>query len=122
MDNELLYCGIENLTHWFYTSFYLSIILSLEAKVTSQFFQELCELESSNMENICRMNNHGIVGLRFRVMAFIFMPPTSKKLRGNIGLCLSIRLSVCPFVHLSVYLSVTLFGSLETQEPLMLEF
>ena len=43
----------------------------------------------------------------------VFMPPTSKKLRGHIGLGLSVRLSVC--------LSVTLFGSSETQEPLMLE-
>ena len=40
-----------------------------------------------------------------------FMPPTSKKLRGHIGLGLSVRLSVCPSVRLSVCLSVTLYGS-----------
>ena len=45
--------------------------------------------------------------------ASFFMPPTSKKLRGHIGLGLSVRPSVC--------LSVTLFGSSESQEPLMLE-
>ena len=47
------------------------------------------------------------------------MPPTSKKLRGHIGLGLSVRLSVRPSVRLSVRpsvrlsvcLSVTLFGS-----------
>ena len=33
----------------------------------------------------------------------------------------SVRLSVSPSVRLSVCLSVTLFGSSETQEPLMLE-
>ena len=38
------------------------------------------------------------------------MPPTSKKLRGHIGLGLSLRLSVRKT-----------FGSWETQEPLMLE-
>ena len=30
------------------------------------------------------------------------MPPTSKKLRGHIGLGLSVRQSVCPSVRLSV--------------------
>ena len=38
-----------------------------------------------------------------------FMPPTLEKLRGHIGLGLSVRPSV------------TLYGSWETQEPLMLE-
>ena len=40
----------------------------------------------------------------------IFMPPTSKKLRGHIGLglsvCPSVRLTVCPSVRLSVRPSV----------------
>ena len=45
------------------------------------------------------------------------MPPTSKKLRGHIGLGLYVHLSVRP----SVYLSVTLFGSWLTQEQLMLK-
>ena len=38
----------------------------------------------------------------FSVCVFVFMPPTSKKLRGHIGLGLSVRLSVCPSVRLSV--------------------
>ena len=37
MDNELLYCGIENLTPCFYFSLYLSIFLSFKAKFVSQF-------------------------------------------------------------------------------------
>ena len=40
----------------------------------------------------------------------VFMPPTSKKLRGHIGLGLSVcpsdRLTVCPSVRLSVRPSV----------------
>ena len=44
------------------------------------------------------------------ISEIIFMPPTSKKLRGHIGLGLSIRLSVR-----------NIFGSAETQEPLRLE-
>ena len=47
----------------------------------------------------------------YRLYRFV-MPPTSEKLRVHIGLGLSVRSSVC--------LSVIL-GSLETQEPLMLE-
>ena len=38
----------------------------------SQFPLELCILESSNMVYICRMTDC-IVGLRLRVMAFIFL-------------------------------------------------
>ena len=72
MDNELLYCGIENRTPCSYSSLYLSIFLSLKAKFVSQFSQELCKLESSNMVNICRMSDCS-VGLRLRVIAFIFL-------------------------------------------------
>ena len=43
----------------------------------------------------------------------IFMPPNFEEVEGAFGLGLSVRPSVCP--------SVTLFGSWETQEPLMLE-
>ena len=50
----------------------------------------------------------------------IFMPPTSKKLRGHIGLGLSVcpsdRLSVCP----SVRLSVTPYVGCKTREALEL--
>ena len=49
MDNELLCCGIENRTPCSYSSLYLSIFLSFKAKFVSQFFLELCKLESSNM-------------------------------------------------------------------------
>ena len=37
MDNELLYCWIENPTPCFYSSLYLSIFLSFKAKFVSQF-------------------------------------------------------------------------------------
>ena len=58
----------------------------------------------------------------------IFMPPTSKKLRGHIGLGLSVcpsdRLSVCPSDRLSVCpsvrLSVTPYVGCKTREPLKL--
>ena len=72
MDNELLYCGIENRTSCSYFPLYLSIFLSFKAKFVSQFSQELCMLESSNMVYKCRMSDY-IVGLRLRVMALIFL-------------------------------------------------
>ena len=37
IDNELLYCGIENRTPCSYSSLYLSIFLSFKAKFVSQF-------------------------------------------------------------------------------------
>ena len=37
IDNELLYCGIENQTPCSYSSLYLSILLSFKAKFVSQF-------------------------------------------------------------------------------------
>ena len=49
MANELFYDGIENQTPCFYSSLFLSIFLSFEAKFVSQFSPELCKLESSNM-------------------------------------------------------------------------
>ena len=72
MDNELLYCGIENRTPCSYSSLYLSIFLSFMAKHVSQFTPEISKLESSNVVYICRMSDC-IVGLRLRVMAFIFL-------------------------------------------------
>ena len=72
MDNELLYCGIENRTPCSYSSLYLSIFVSFKAKFVSQFSPEMCKLESSNMVYICRMSDC-IVGLRRRVMALIFL-------------------------------------------------
>ena len=72
MDNELLYCGIENQIPCSYFSLYLSIFLSFKAKYVSQFSSELCKLEFSNMVNICRMSDC-IVGLKLRVIAFIFL-------------------------------------------------
>ena len=72
MENELLYCGIENRTPCSYSSLYLSIFLSFKAKFESQFSPEMCKLESSNMVYICRMSDC-IVGLRLRVMALIFL-------------------------------------------------
>ena len=72
IDNELLYCGIENQTLCFYSFLYLSSLLSFMAKFVSQFSPELCKLDSSNMVYICRMSDY-IVGLRLRVMALIFL-------------------------------------------------
>ena len=72
MDNELLYCGIENQTPCSYSSLYLSIFLSFKAKFVSQFSPELCKLESSTVVYICRMS-YCIVGLILGVMALIFI-------------------------------------------------
>ena len=52
--------------------FYLSIFLSFKAKFVPQFSPELCKIESSNIVYICRMSDC-IVGLRLKVMAFIFL-------------------------------------------------
>ena len=42
IDNELLYCGIENRTPCSYSSLYLSIFLSFKATFVSQFSPEMC--------------------------------------------------------------------------------
>ena len=52
--------------------FICPFFLSFKAKFVSQFSPELCKLESSNMLYICRMSDC-IVGLRLRVMSFIFL-------------------------------------------------
>ena len=70
LDNELLYCGIENQTPCSYSSLYLSIFLSFKAKFVSLFSPKLCQLESLNKVYICRMSDC-IVGLRLRIMALI---------------------------------------------------
>ena len=72
MDNEMFYYWIENLTPCSYFSFYLSIFLSFKANFVSLFSPELCTLESSNMEYLCRMSDC-IVGSRLRVMALFFL-------------------------------------------------
>ena len=71
MDNEL-YFGIENRTPCSYYALYLSSFLSFTTEFVSQFSPELCKLESLNVVYICRMSDC-IVGLRLRVMAFIFL-------------------------------------------------
>ena len=71
MDNELLYCGIENLTPFSYSSLYLSIFLSFTAKFVSVF-------SGTSQARIFKCGTYicivcdCIVGLRLRVMAFIF--------------------------------------------------
>ena len=45
MDNDLLFCGIENQTPFSFSSIYLSIFLSFKAKFVSLFSPELCKLE-----------------------------------------------------------------------------
>ena len=72
MDNELLYCGIENRTPSSYSFLYLSIFLSFKAKFVTQFSPELYKVESSNIVYIRRMSDC-IVGLRLRVMALNFL-------------------------------------------------
>ena len=57
MDNELLYCDIENRTPCYYSCLYLSIFLSFQAKFVPQFSQELYKVESSNIVYICTMSN-----------------------------------------------------------------
>ena len=52
--------------------FICPFFISFKAKFVSHFSPELCKLESSNMVYICRMSDC-IVGLRFRVMALIFL-------------------------------------------------
>ena len=52
--------------------FMYPFFLSLRAKFVSQFYLELCKLESSNMVYICRMSDC-IVGLRLSIMALIFL-------------------------------------------------
>ena len=54
IDNELLYCGIENRTPCSYSSLYLSIFLSFKAKFVSQFTPELCKLEFPYMVYIMK--------------------------------------------------------------------
>ena len=54
IDNELLYCGIENRTPCSYSALCLSILLLFMAKFVSQFSPELSKLESSNMVYICK--------------------------------------------------------------------
>ena len=72
IDNELLYCGIENQPPCSYSALYLSIFLSFMAIFVSLFSPEMCKLESSHMLYICRMSDY-IVGLRLRVMVYIFL-------------------------------------------------
>ena len=52
-------------------TFICPFFLSFTASFVSQFSPELCKLESSNVENICRMSDC-IVGLRIGVMPLIF--------------------------------------------------
>ena len=72
MDNEFLYCGIENWTNCSYSSLYLSIFLSFKAKFVSRFSQELFKLESSIMECLCKMNDH-IMELRNKLIALFLV-------------------------------------------------
>ena len=55
MDNELLYCEIENQTPC--SSLYMSILLSFKAKFVLQFSPEVCKLESLNVVYLCRMSD-----------------------------------------------------------------
>ena len=71
IDNELLYRGIENWAHCFYSYLYLSILLSLQGKFVPQVSQGLCKLQTSKMAYIWRTGDC-IKGLRFRLIALIF--------------------------------------------------
>ena len=72
MDNEFLYCGIENWTHCSYSSLYLSIFLSFKPKFVSRFSQELFKLESSIMECLCKISDH-IMGSRNKLIALLLV-------------------------------------------------
>ena len=72
MDNALWYYGLENRTPCSNNSFFFSIFLSFKARFVSQFSPKLCKLDSLNMVYICRMSDC-IVGLKRRVLAFIFL-------------------------------------------------
>ena len=72
MDNEFLYCGIENQILAFINPFICPFFLSFKAKFVSQFSPEPYKLESSNVVYTCRMS-YCIVGSRLRVMALIFL-------------------------------------------------
>ena len=61
MDNKLLYCGIENQTPCSYSSLYMSILLSFQAKFGSQFSQVGIHMSDC------------IMGLRLRIMALILL-------------------------------------------------
>ena len=72
MDNKFLYCGIEKQTPCFYSSLYLSVYRSIKAKFVSQFFSGTVQARIFKCGTyICRMSDC-IVGLRLRIMAFIF--------------------------------------------------
>ena len=66
----------------------------------------------SPKEHACKIISKSIHWFRRRSRSKVFMLPTSKKLRGHIGL----GPSVCP----SVRLSVTPIGGCKTREPLEL--
>ena len=97
MNNEFLYCGIENQTPCSYSFLYLSIFLSFTAKFVSQFSPKLYKLESSNMVYICRMSDY-IVGLRLRVMALIFLFLYPRFEKWGVYWFTSVRGSVRPSV------------------------
>ena len=52
MDNELLYCVVENRTRCFYSCLYLSIFLSFKARFVPRFSVELFKIKSSIVECI----------------------------------------------------------------------
>ena len=54
MENELLYCGIENRTPCSNSFTLLLFFLSFKALFVSQFSPELCKIESSNRMSLHR--------------------------------------------------------------------
>ena len=72
IDNELLYCGIENRTPCSYILPFICPFFFLLRLNWCHCFLRNCKLESSNMVSICRMSDC-IVGSRLRVMALIFL-------------------------------------------------
>ena len=72
MDYELLQCQIEEQAHCPCQSLYLSIYLSFQGELLSQFSQEQCPLKSSNMAYIWGMSNC-IVRFRLRFIALVLL-------------------------------------------------
>ena len=70
-DNELLYCGIENQAHCYYSSLYSSIFLSFWANFVSQLSEKPFNLELLSLVAIWTMSCY-IERYRIRFIAVIF--------------------------------------------------
>ena len=105
MDNELLYCSIENGTPCSYSSLYLSIFLYLMAYLCHSFLRNC--ISSSNMVHICRMSDC-IEGLRLMVMAHIFLF-LARLDEVQKSLCTTPGVGVSVHIYVKVFLMAYIF-------------